>query len=158
MRYMKNTVERIKLRAMPNEMHHKFNEDVITCIKSYPRYIEFGLGRCIDKYIPIFADETEALDIIRKSQLSRERALENKERMAELRVKTDECYRDIVMCLEYSMKIGSFTSDMLTFLKELNELIKSYKDVLAHRKPKHRKTHGDNNNTDENTDELETNG
>jgi len=162
MRYMKNTVERIKLSAMLNAMHYKFNDDVITYIKSYPKYCIFVPCFLMQRYVDALALETEALKLLETDnnafiELSakrlKEKATEHKERMAELRVDTDKFYRDIVMHLEYSMKIGSFTSDMLKFLNELNELIKSYKDALANQKTKNRKNNGDDNNSND----LETN-
>ena len=57
-------------------------------------------------------------------------------RMKDARKETDRHYQNIVMHLEYMVKACKATPELTAFITDLNALIKSYKDVLAHGKKK----------------------
>ena len=81
------------------------------------------------------AADNDAFMTLRAMRVT-ERAAEPKARMSDLRLKTDSCYRNIVMHIEYTVKAGKATANMKYFIAEMNELVKSYKEVLAHKKHK----------------------
>ena len=66
--------------------------------------------------------------------------------MKEARMETDRRYRDIVTHVEYMIRADKSSQALVDFVNELNALLKSYKDMLAHAKYK---SHYGENETDE---------
>ena len=57
-------------------------------------------------------------------------------RMRDARKETDQCFRTIVLHLEYLQNVGKSSPELLAFVTELNTLTKYYADIMAHQRSK----------------------